>query len=282
MVPLTGFATGGGPHARIVSLCINTAGEITRMTVRRSTWIMDGKITDSPGIPDEARAWQFMNEKGAVRLTASPAGTEVRWVVASPHVLSLFAAEALLGELQGPFMLRFYVGGWFEERFDSGGEAADRIRSLVMHADRHLTSRIFVQSAEPHSATVPEPLLEVWREQAVARDDAVECRYEADLDGFVVRHVGARSAIGRIWGTDPTSFPCLATGALGRNASLSYSKAVSLGAPLYEQVLAALRFPDQSLNWVPYHRVILPVACAGASPVVLVASEYAQVDFRVL
>ena len=245
---------------------------------RRSIWIVNGEARAAAHDPPHDDAWRLMNEQGAVRLVSGPAGTELRWVVASPHVGSLFSAEAMLQYLQAPVMLRFYVAGWFEERLETVEEAAGRIRALVMNADRHLSSRVFVHEPDVSSARVPGLLQDVLREKAVGAEHSVECRYEPELDGFVVCRVGERSAIGRIWGTDQSTFPCLATGALGRSASQSYGRAVSQGVPVYEQVIAALRFPDQTLRWVPYHRVILPIAERR----VRVASEYGDVDFRVL
>ncbi len=249
---------------------------------RRSIWIVNGAPQVAEIHSDPAREWRLLDEQGAVRITSGPHGTELRWVVAAPHVLSLFAAKAMLEYLDGPFMLRFFSAGWFEERFGDVQEVRDRISALVMHADRHLTSRVFVEARDPESAGIPELLRHVFRDQAVAREQAVECCYEPEIGGFVVSHIGEHSAIGRIWGTAPSSFPCLATGAFGYSASQSYGRAVRERQPVYEQVIAALRFPDETLHWVPYHRVILPVETGPSRQSVMVACEYADVDFRVL
>jgi hypothetical protein len=248
----------------------------------RPIWIVNGKPQAEALQASPVHEWDMMNRSGAVRLLSGPEGTELRWIVAAPNVMSLFAADAMLDYLDGPFMLRFFSAGWFEERFSTAEQVRSRISALVMHGDRHLASRVFVDAPDPKSVRIPEFLKEVLEERAAPREQAVECRYEPEVDGFVVSHIGARSAIGRIWGTDPSSFPCLATGAFGQSASLSYSRAVRERVPVYEQVIAALRFPDQTVHWVPYHRVILPVEGRRNSETVDVVCEYADVDFRVL
>lgn len=249
---------------------------------RHPVWIVNGKPRAETAQENPAQEWELMNRSGAVRMQSGPEGTELRWVVAAPNVMSLFAAEALLDHRDGPFMLRFFLGGWFEERFSTVEQVRDRISALVMHGDRHLASRVFVDAPDPKSARVPQCLREILEEGAAPRDQTVECRYEPEVDGFVVSHIGTRSAIGRIWGTDPSSFPCLSTGAFGQSASASYSRAVRGRVPVYDQVIAALRFPDQSLHWVPYHRVILPLEGKRNTETVEVVCEYADVDFRVL
>lgn len=250
----------------------------------RHIWIINGVFKDcrTAEADSAAETWRLMNERGAVRLTTGPHGTEIMWVVTSPHVLSLFSAEALVDTLDGPFMLRFYAGGWFEELFSEAGEVHRRIAELVMHGDRHLASRIFVMSPEPDPLRLPQLLQEALQDGAAPSDMAVECRYEPAADAFVVCHVGAKSAIGRIWGTDVSSYPCLATGPLGQNANQSYRRALAEGTPIYEQVIASLRFPDQEMRWVPYHRVIVPLGRLGAGQNVAVVSACAEVDFRVL
>jgi hypothetical protein len=251
----------------------------------RHYWLVNGKIWDDsgPGNSDPAAAWSLMSDRGAVRLISGPHGTEMRWAVAAPHVLSLFAAEAMLAYMDGPYMLRFYAAGWFEECYNDLAEVRRRLGALVMHGDRHLASRVFVRAPEPAQARVPDILREVLRDGEAPRELAVECTFEPDLDAFVVRHVGARSAIGRIWGTDPTSFPCLAQGPLASSAGQSYQRALNARAPIYEQVMAALRYPDDTLHWTPYHRVILPLCEPGArTQAVQVVSACAEVEFRVL
>lgn len=182
----------------------------------------------------------------------------------------------------GPFVLRFFAAGWFEESYCSLDEVRGRIGALVMHGDRHIISKVFEKPSQPNEVRTPELVRQVLRDMRPPEEHAIECRYDAEQDSFVVSRIGVHSTIGRIWGTDPTTYPCLATGAFGNSASSAYKRAILAGIPVYEQVIAALRFPDQTLRWVPYHRVILPRASRLGGHAVAVVSEYADVDFRVL
>ncbi len=250
----------------------------------RHLWFVNGAALDGNVTAQltPEQQWQLMNREGAVRLTAGDLGTEIKWVVASPHLSSLFVAEALLEESDGPFVLRFYSAGWFEERFACVKDVHVRIAGLVMHADRHIISRVFERSATPDAARTPAIVRHVLNDQRPPPDHSIECCFDANQDGFVVRRVGERSTIGRIWGTDPTSYPCQTTGAFGNSASSAYKRALEAREPVYEQVVAALRFPDTSLHWVSYHRVILPMVSRRGDQSVAVVSEYGDVDFCVL
>lgn len=250
----------------------------------RHQWFRNGQLLDAATAlhlshDDE---WKLMYRAGAVRLTAGDLGTEIKWVVASPCVSSLFAAKAMLDNSDGPFVLRFFAAGWFEESFDSPADVRARIGTLVMHGDRHIISKVFERPSLPDEVRTPELVRQVLRDMHPPSDHVIECRYEENQDSFVVSRIGERSTIGRIWGTDTTTFPCLATGAFGNSASLAYKRALSSGRPVYEQVIAALRFPDLTLRWVPYHRVIVPRVSRGNEQSVVVVFEYAEVDFRVL
>jgi len=226
--------------------------------------------------------WQLLSRAGAVRLTAGDLGSEIKWVVHSPCISSLFAAKKFLDEADGPFVLRFYAAGWFEESHAALADVRARIDCLVMHGDRHIISRVFEKPSQPDEALTPALVLQVLRDQRLPAEHVIECSYDLEQDSFVVGHIGVCSTIGRIWGTDPTSYPCMATGAFGSSANSAYKRALAAGLPVYEQVIAALRFPDQALRWVPYHRVILPRVSRAAGQSVAVVAEYADVDFRVL
>lgn len=134
----------------------------------------------------------------------------MRWAVAAPHVLSLFAAEAMLAYMDGPYMLRFYAAGWFEECYNDLAEVRRRLGALVMH--RGWSGRVF-QAPEPAQARVPDILREVLRDGEAPRELAVECTFEPDLDAFVVRHVGARCGNRAHLGNGPhfISVPCPGT-----------------------------------------------------------------------
>jgi hypothetical protein len=226
--------------------------------------------------------WQLMSRAGAVRLTAGDLGTEIKWVVTSPCICSLFAAKTMLADAQGPYVLRFFAAGWFEESHDKIADVRARVGELVMHGDRHIVNRVFERPSLPDDVRTPDVVRQTMRDMRPPTEHAVECRYDPELDDFVVCRIGERSAIGRIWGTDPTSHPCQTTGAFGSSTSSAYRRALAADLPIYEEVIAALRFPDRVLRWVPYHRVILPMVTRSSGQAVAVVSECAEVSFRVL
>ena len=250
----------------------------------RHQWYLKGQLLDSVAlnilsVEDE---WELMARQGAVRLTSGYLGTEVKWVIGSPHLASLFVAEAMVEDEDGPCVLRFYAAGWFEERYANCCDACQRMRALAMHGDRFFTSRVFEKPSVPNETYTPEIVRQVLRDLRPPLDNSVECRFDPHSDSFLVTHIGHNSTIGRIWGTDPNSFPCLATGAFGSSATSAYKRALDAGNPVYEQVVASLRFPDETFRWVSYHRAIVPMARKSMPSAVTVVSEYADVDFRVL
>jgi hypothetical protein len=259
-------------------------GQLQNIMTGRHQWYIKGQLlnraeTVALSVENE---WELMSRQGAVRLTSGHLGTEVKWVIGSPHLASLFAAEAMIEDEDGPCVLRFYAAGWFEERYSNCLEACQRMRVLAMHGDRFFTSRVFEKPSVPNETRTPDIVRQVLRDRRPPPDYSVECRFDPDQDSFVVMHIGHSSTIGRIWGTDPNSFPCLATGAFGNSASCAYKRALDAGNPVYEQVVASLRFPDEAFRWVAYHRVIVPMASKARPSAVTVVSEYADVDFKVL
>ncbi|MFO1033018.1 MAG: hypothetical protein U1E15_02625 [Hyphomicrobiales bacterium] len=236
-------------------------------------WFLDG-AEELPGqTPMPAHAVQWMTGE---------AGTSIRWTVGVRNFASLTAVCSELTRATLPIMLHFFSGGWFEERHDTAAEAIARIEALMMRGDVVLPGRIFVRASEPHARTMPATLHEVWQSKAVPHDLAVHCVLEPDSGSFVVVDVGRSSAIGRVWGTSPSSWPCLPMGAYGASATDAYFRAVEDGQPRYDQVVAALRFPDENLRWVSYHRIIQPERSVHGRLAVSVVSEYGDVGFHVI
>lgn len=250
----------------------------------RHQWFRNGQPLDvaSASRLSHDEEWQLMCRAGAVRLTAGDLGTEIKWVVASPCVASLSAVEALLDGTDGPYVLRFFAAGWFEETYRNAVDVHIRVAALVMHGDRHIASKVFEKPSLPDGVLTPEIVRQALHDLHPPSELAIECRYDEVQDSFLVCRIGELSTIGRIWGTDPTTYPCLATGPYGSSASAAYKRALATGLPAYEQVIAALRFPDQALRWIPYHRVILPRIAHSGAQTVSVVSACADVDFRVL
>lgn len=238
-------------------------------------WFRDGKEVREPDA-----AGRKLNE--IVRLLQGDLGTEVRWHVHEPNVAALFAVALTLNECQTPIILRFNSGGWFEERHESVRSAVARINDLVTRGDRFLQSRVFVEEMSPDLGRMPHVLKDAWLGSGAAEDFAIKCFFDPQSESFIVNHVGPKSPIGRVWGTNPTSAPCRNSGAFGVSANHSYLRATQQGRRIYEHVIAAFSFPDNALRWVPYHRIILPQNEAGMIDSVVVVAECADVDFKVL
>src|SRR5437763_2195760 len=103
------------------------------------TWVLRGQImSERPEegglrIGDEL----LLHRHGAVRVMSGPLGTEIRWATFAPCFSSIMYVSDLMCDLPGPFMLRYFLSGWFEERVESLSEARRRIHDIVARADIH-------------------------------------------------------------------------------------------------------------------------------------------------
>ncbi len=230
--------------------------------------------------PAESDAW--LHREGRVRLTTGSLGTEVKWDVQSPCHSALFTTMDLIQNMQPPFVLRFCAMGWFEAVCDDAGKAIQRIEDVIAHGDRHFAARIFVRQVSPQVAKMPDVIKFSLESQTAPDDYTVDCFLDHFTSRFVVRRVGPKSAIGRVWGTFTSSQPCQPAGGYGDTVSAAYAEVVETGQPRYDQVVALLRMPDGAHQWVPYHRVVLPSQNTTGPPSVAVVSQIAAVNFRVL
>ncbi len=130
--------------------------------------------------------------------------------------------------------------------------------------------------------TLPPLLAEVMQSGTCPPDQSVDCVYEPSLDIFLVERIGTKSMIGMFFGTSISSFPCHAKGTYGRAISAGYEAAIREGQQRYEQVLASIKFPDNTRRWVPYHRLVIPARGQANRNSVRVVSEIAPVDLRVI
>lgn len=248
------------------------------------SWIRGGVLDTSPPsrAPAPRDAEERCMESGDVRLATGELGTEIKWKVQSPCFSSLLRAMHFLQDARPPFILRFHAFGWFEEVYRDSWTAIRRIEEILARGDRHFVSRAFVREADPQLAPL-SPLMRHALETHEARDEyVVEAARDEVTHNFVVDKVGPKSAIGRLWGTVTSSFPCQPTSKYGDAVSEAYDRVLKTGEPHYDQVLAALRLPDNQVHWVPYHRVILPKLREDGMPAVAIVSEIARVEIKVL
>jgi hypothetical protein len=221
-------------------------------------------------------------QAGGVRLTTGDLGTEVKWVVNSPCVTSLFRAIQWLGSARAPYILRFFAVGWFEEVYREPAAAIRRIEQVLARGDRHFTGRVFIKEAGQDSNQIPDVMKDALLGQSVSPEYSIDCKLDSDSNMFRVERVGPKSAIGRVWGTFTSSHPCQAAGSYGDPVNETYIEVLRTNTPRYDHVLAALRLPDNALHWVPYHRVVFPRRNDKGEVGVAVVSQIAKVDIQVL
>lgn len=221
-------------------------------------------------------------QSGSVRLTTGQLGTEIKWVVNSPCVTSLFKAISWVGSAKAPFILRFYATGWFEEVYREPAAAVRRIEQVLARGDRHFTSRVFIKETTGDEASIPDVMKDALFGQSISTEHSIDCSYDENSNMFRVDRVGPKSAIGRVWGTYTSSHPCQSVGSYGDPVNETYQDVLKNNKPRYDHVLAALRLPDNALHWVPYHRVVYPRREGSKLNGVAVISQIARVDITVL
>lgn len=224
----------------------------------------------------------LLHRAGCVRVVTGELGTEIRWSVFSPCFASLyFAAETLL-DLPGPYILRYFLVGWFEETYDEASTAQARIHEIIARGDIHLMQRVFVREFDPSGHAMPSLLQDTWMDGAATPDYSVDCVYEESSGRFRVARIGPKSTIARLWGLEPVSYPCINGGSYDRTVSAAYNDVLKSGRPRYDHVYAAMKTPDESVMWIPYQRVIMPKHLAAGRRAVSIVTEIAKVDIHIV
>src|SRR5438128_2632287 len=102
-------------------------------------WIDNGMMSrvSDDAVPLSAMEERKRFEAGNVRLTTGDIGTEVKWHVQTRCLASLFVVLDWLRDARGPFVLRFFASGWFEEFYATAREASVRIDAVISRGDRH-------------------------------------------------------------------------------------------------------------------------------------------------
>lgn len=227
---------------------------------------------------DERVRWRT----GGVRVVTGALGTEIKWDMHSPCYASLFAVAEWLTQADGPVILRFFINGWFEERFVDRQSARERIEQLITKSELRLRDTVFVKEMESPNGDAPPAVRQALLDGSVPEDIGVDCQWDEAGGRFRVVRVGSRSAIGRLWGVEPDSYPCVSGGYYDMKVSAAYHDVVCRGRPRYDHVIAAMMSPARVLCWVPYQRAILPRKPASRTVGVTVVAEIAAVDIRVL
>jgi hypothetical protein len=245
-------------------------------------WVANGRITTwTPRRDAGADEDRCLHRLGFARLVAGANGTEIRWSVFSPCFASMFHIADRLCDLPGPYMLRYFLAGWFEEMQPTAA-ARRRILDIVARGDIHLSQRVYVREMDPCGQALPASLHDTWIDGNALPEHSVDCVYEESSGRFRVARIGARSTIARLWGTTPQSYPCFCGSPYDFGVSAAYGRVLRSGRPRYDHVYAAMRTPDGAVVWIPYQRVIVPKHLNGRRGAVSVVTEIAKVAISIV
>jgi len=245
-------------------------------------WVREGRPCKSSGALVGKREWRFLHRLGLVRVVSGPTGTEIKWATFSPCQASLFFISDWLADLAAPYILRYYLAGWFEETFLAPDDARARIIDVAARGDIHLMRRVFVQRRDPSLSGMPAALRRAWGGTNEVSDASVDCVLDEAAGQFRVIRVGQQSTIARYWGVARSSYPCANGGVNDRDVGAAYWEVLQTDAPRYDHVYAAMRMPEGELVWIPYQRVILPSRGSQGCRQVRVFTEIAKVDISII
>ena len=181
------------------------------------------------------------------------------------------------------YNLRYYLSGWFDEKYNDVNAARNRIDIIIGKSDIHLTRHTFVTEADPHRANIPDLLKTALDDGAVNPNFGVDCVLDETSGKFNVERVGQKSEIARLWGMNPVSFPCLTGHSYDQVVSAAYRKVVLTDEPHYDHVCAAMTAPDATRVLVsPISASSFRTASPATSKGVVVVSKVGPVDIKVI
>jgi hypothetical protein len=247
------------------------------------SWIYRGQTL----APHEALAhgatpeFDLLDRQGFVKIKSSTRGSQIEWSVFAPNWASLYFTMEWLHTFPGPYSLRYYLSGWFEEKFNDVNSARNRIDIIIGKSDIHLTRHTFVTEADPYRANIPDLLKTALDDGAVNPKFGVDCILDETSGKFSVERVGQKSEIARLWGMNPVSFPCLTGHSYDQVVSAAYREVVLTDRPHYDHVCAAME-RDANVIWFTYQRVILPHRFTDNKKGVVVVSKQSPVDIKIL
>lgn len=231
---------------------------------------------------DDAAERDRFERTGGVRVTTGPLGTEIKWSAFSPCFGSLFHAAAWIDSVPGPFILRYYLSGWFEDILETANAARERIEQIISKSELRIVKRAFVQSTENVGRSVPKLIQQAIDQPDRIHDVSIKCFYDEHAKKFKVSHIGVQSTIARFYGMEPVIYPYVNGGSYDEIVCEGYTVALNSGRARYDQVLAAMRMPNNIIYWVPYHRYIIPNAKERNRDSVTVVTEIAPIGFSIV
>ncbi len=251
---------------------------------RRISWILNGELThvlpESNALPTSEL--ELLSRKGAIKITESENGVEIKWVMFSANWASLYFLIESLHLYSAPITLRYFLSGWFSETIETIEEATARAKQLMAKSDVHVSQHTFVQRADPGQTFVPHVLRDTLTDMTALPEFSVDCIFDDDTSKFLVNRVGAQSGLAQVYGISPVSMPCLTGNSYDEIVSEAYLNVLSTDEPCYDHVIAAMNLPDQSVSWITYQRVILPHRFPNGKKGVSISSQLADVDIKVV
>jgi hypothetical protein len=248
-------------------------------------WIVDGRrLPHAARLDDlslDAERSRFEHE-GGVRVTTGLLGTEVKWSAFSPCFASLFHVMGWLPEATGPYLLRFYLCGWFEEKFDRVGDAINRIEEVISKSELRITRKAFVVEADAKARELPPMIKATWQKDVVIPDISIDCIVDPHTRKYRVNRVGPNSTIAKFWGVIPATYPFVNGGSYDEIVCAPYKDVLDTGKSRYDHVLAAMRMQNNSVHWLTYQRVIMRKNMDNGVPTVTIVTELAPVDINII
>jgi hypothetical protein len=246
-------------------------------------WVRDGAVVarpvkiDGTSYPDKALLDQF----NMVKVESSESGSLVQWNMGCANWAALLFSVNLISVCPGPVRIKYFNGGWFDEKVPSASAAAARIESLIFKSDVRFSSRAYTTEVDMRRSDMPNLLRAVLESGDASDDSSITCTVDAEQGISSVERVGQNSLMANIWGVSPNTFPCLTGHSYDRTVTPQYFEVARTGRPHYDHVLASLVRPDGELQWMGYHRIIVPELKSGNQKVKIV-SAFAPVDIELL
>ncbi len=251
---------------------------------KKVSWIVNGRLTQF--LPAEINSGLSENELilrgGIIKLIETRDGVTALWSVFSANWASLYYLMEWVKVSTGPFTLKFFLSGWFNETVETSQEASDRISQIMAKSDVHIMSHTYVKEVSPERTRVPHILRDVLKDMVAPPDISIDCAPNEGSGQFVVERIGTGSTIARRWGMNPVSYPCLSGHSYAKLIEQAYEDVIRTEIPHYDHVLAAMTQPDSSIMWIPYQRVVLPHRFPDGRKGVSVVTEITDVDISIV
>lgn len=248
-------------------------------------WIDKARVIQRPMGPNEEAVSDryLLQTRELVRVETDAAGTEICWIMFAANWASLMFIREWIAIVRGPFTLKFFNLGWFEEQYGTLAETQARIDQLIAKSDIRFSSRVFTRDADVHSKSMLPELTEAFEMGRADESKAVVCVVDFDTDRTEVAHVGKDSALASVWGDAPMSYPRQSGHSYDRVVSKPYFDVVASGKPHHDHVLAAMTQPDGDVRWFGYQRLILANDTRfNGLPTVSIVCQGGPVDIRIL